>query len=125
MSTLWKAKQPYNVSVAAGVAAQVSLANSDKLTAVVGLLRAERERLFVALQEIPYLRPYPSQSNFILCRVVDRDAAKLKTRLAQQHGVLVRYFNKPGLRDHIRISVGRPQDTVALLKALNSESEVS
>ena len=123
--TLWKAKQPYNVNVAASVAAQVSLAHADKLTAVVGLLRDERERLFVALQEIPYLQAYPSRSNFILCRVVDRDAADLKTRLAQEYGVHVRYFNNPGLRDCIRISVGRPQDTIALLKALNSEAEVS
>jgi histidinol-phosphate aminotransferase len=125
MPTLWKAKQPYNVNVAASVAAQISLAHADKLTAVVRLLRDERERLFVALQKIPCLQAYPSQSNFILCRVVDRDAAELKTRLAQEHGVLVRYFNNPGLRDHIRISVGRPLDTVALLQALNSESEVS
>jgi histidinol-phosphate aminotransferase len=32
--------------------------------------------------------------------------------------VLVRYFDKPGLRDCIRISVGRPQDTDALMDAL-------
>jgi histidinol-phosphate/aromatic aminotransferase/cobyric acid decarboxylase-like protein len=32
--------------------------------------------------------------------------------------VLVRYFDKPGLRDHIRVSVGRPSDTDALLAAL-------
>jgi histidinol-phosphate aminotransferase len=53
-----------------------------------------------------------------LCQVIGRDAAELKAELAQKHGVLIRYFNKPGLRDHIRISVGRPQDTDALLKAL-------
>jgi histidinol-phosphate aminotransferase len=120
MPTLWKAKQPYNVNVAASVAAQVSLAHADKLIAVVGFLREERDRLFVALQEFRYLQAYPSKSNFILCRVVDRDAAEFKSRLAQEHGVFVRYFNHPGLRDHIRISVGRPLDTVALLQALNS-----
>jgi histidinol-phosphate aminotransferase len=50
--------------------------------------------------------------------VLERDAAELKTRLAQEHGILVRYFDKPGLRDHIRISVGRPADTDRLLAAL-------
>jgi len=50
--------------------------------------------------------------------VVGRDAAELKARLAQEHGVFIRYFNKPGLRDNIRISVGRPQDTDVLLDAL-------
>jgi histidinol-phosphate aminotransferase len=125
MPTLWKAKQPYNVNVAASVAAQVSLKNLNELAKVVELLKTERARLFSGLQKIPYLEPYPTQSNFILCQVRRRDAAELKSRLAQQYGIFIRYFNKPGLRDHIRISVGRPQDTEALLEALNIESNVS
>ena len=120
MPTLWKSKQPYNVNVAASVAAQVSLAHVDELAKVVELLKNERTRLLAELQEIPYLKPHPTQSNFILCQVIGRDAAELKAQLAQQHGVFIRYFNKPGLRDHIRISVSKPQDTNALLKALKS-----
>jgi histidinol-phosphate aminotransferase len=120
MPTLWKSKQPYNVNVAASTAAQVSLEHTDELKKVVELLKEERARLFKALQEIPYIKPYPTQSNFILCQVVGRDAAELKARLAQEHGVFIRYFNKPGLRDHIRISVGRPQDTDVLAEALKN-----
>ena len=120
MPTLWKSKQPYNVNVAASIAAQVSLEHTNELKKVVELLKEERARLFKALQEIPYIKPYPTQSNFILCQVVGRDAAELKAKLAQEHGVFIRYFNKPGLRDHIRISVGRPQDTDVLVEALKS-----
>ena len=120
MPTLWKSKQPYNVNVAASVAAQVSLEHIDKLTEVVVRLKKERERLFQFLHEIPYLKPYPTKSNFILCHVNGRDAAELKSRLAQNYGVFIRYFNKPGLRDHIRISVGRPGDTDVLVRALKS-----
>jgi histidinol-phosphate aminotransferase len=118
MPTLWKSKQPYNVNVAASVAAQVSLEHVDELADVVERLKIERSRLFDALRDIPYLRPYPTQSNFILCRVVDKDAAELKSKLANEYGVFIRYFNKPGLNDHIRISVGRPQDTDVLIEAL-------
>ena len=118
MPTLWKSKQPYNVNVAASVAAQVSLEHADELVKVVERLKNERTCLFAALQGISYLKPYPTQSNFILCRVIGRDAAELKSRLAQEHGIFIRYFNKPGLRDAIRISVGRAQDTDALIKAL-------
>lgn len=118
MPTLWKSKQPYNVNVAASVAAQVSLEHVNELEQVVERLKSERKRLFTALQTIPYLRPYPTQSNFILCRVIGKDAAKLKAGLAEEHGIFIRYFNKPGLRDHIRISVGKFQDTDVLLKAL-------
>jgi histidinol-phosphate aminotransferase len=125
MPILWKSKQPYNVNVAASVAAQASLANVDELKVLVEKLKDERARLLSALTEIPYLKPYPTQSNFILCKVNGHDAAELKAKLAQEFGVFIRYFNKPGLRDHIRISVGRPQDTDVLIKALQSESEVS
>lgn len=120
MPTLWKSKQPYNVNVAASIAAQVSLEHKEELAEVVELLKKERARLLAALQETPYLKPYPTHSNFILCQVTGRDAAELKSRLAQEHGVFIRYFNKPGLRDHIRISVGRPRDTDMLLEALRA-----
>ena len=118
MPTLWKSKQPYNVNVAASVAAQVSLEHADELVTIVQLLKNERTRLFAGLETITFLKPYPTQANFILCQVTGRDAANLKTRLAREHGIFVRYFDKPGLRDHIRISVGRPEDTNALLEAL-------
>ncbi|MBN2116716.1 MAG: histidinol-phosphate transaminase [Anaerolineales bacterium] len=120
MPTLWKSKQPYNVNVAASVAAQVSLEHANDLAKFVERLKRERGRLFAALQAIPYLKPYATQSNFILCQVIGRDAAELKARLAREHGVFIRYFNKPGLRDHIRVSVGRPQDTGELLRALRN-----
>ncbi len=118
MSTLWKAKQPYNLNVAASEAGIASLEDAEYLAKIVARLRAERGRLMDELKKIPYLAPYPTHSNFILCRVSGRDAAQLKADLAQKYGIFIRYFNKPGLRDHIRISVGRPEQTDALLKAL-------
>jgi histidinol-phosphate aminotransferase len=120
MTTLWKSKQPYNVNVAASVAAQVSLEHASELGEVVELLKVECKRLFHCLQKIPFLNPYPTKSNFILCRVIGKDAAELKSRLAQEYGIFIRYFNKPGLQDHIRISVGRPGDTDTLVQALRN-----
>ena len=117
MPHLWKMKQPYNVSVAAATAAVVSLQHAAELEANGRKITAERERLFSALTTIPWLQPYPSQANFILCRVLDRPAQAVRQQLAQQ-GILVRYFQKPGLEDCIRISVGRPQDTDHLLQSL-------
>jgi histidinol-phosphate aminotransferase len=117
METLWKFKQPYNVNVAASVAGVVSLQHVDQIMAVVEKLKGERNRLYALLQTIPYLHPYPTQANFILCRVLERDARSLKQALEQQ-GILVRYYNKPGLDNCIRISVGRPEQTDRLLTVL-------
>jgi histidinol-phosphate aminotransferase len=119
MTHLWKIKQPYNVSVAASTAAIVSLQYVEQLQQTAQAIVAERERLYAALQEIPWLAPYPSQTNFILCKVAGgaRKAAELKAELARD-GILIRYFDKPGLSDHIRISVGKPEHTTALLTRL-------
>lgn len=116
-SRIWRIKPPYNVNVAAAQAAIASLQDMDTLFANVERLRAERIRLFDALHGVDGLQPYPSESNFILCRVKGRAAFELKRALERQ-GVLVRYFDKPGLHDCIRVSVGRPQDTDALMDAL-------
>jgi histidinol-phosphate aminotransferase len=119
MPFLWKIKQPYNVSVAAATAAIVSLQHAAELQATGKRIINERERLYAALQGVPYLKPYPSQSNFILCQVAGREAFRLKQELAQ-NGILVRYFNKPGLDNCIRISVGKPEHSDLLLRTLHN-----
>ncbi len=117
MPILWKAKQPYNVNVAAGAAALASLDDLEALSKNVGRIQTERARLLERLRGIPFLHPYPSEANFILCRVEGRSAAALKQELALR-GVLVRHYNTPLLRDYIRVSVGRPQDTDTLMNCL-------
>jgi histidinol-phosphate aminotransferase len=117
MDHLWKIKQPYNLNVAADASARASLADLDWLRGNIARLQVERERLFRALQESPLLEPYPCRANFVLCRVVGVEAGALKAAL-EAEGVLIRYFDKPGLRDHVRVSVGKPEHTDALLAAL-------
>ncbi len=117
MPILWKAKQPYNVNVAATVAGLASLAHRDEIRMTVEALVAERERLVRELAAFPFLQPCPSRANFVLCRVIGREAQGLKEALAAQ-GILVRHYAKPGLENCIRISAGRPEQTDALLAAL-------
>jgi histidinol-phosphate aminotransferase len=117
MAQLWKFKQPYNVNVAASVAGLASLRHAEQIEDVVGRIKAERERLRGGLAAVPFLRPHPSQANFVLCDVVGRDARELKLAL-EREGMLVRHYNKPGLRNCIRISVGRPEQTDRLSEAL-------
>ncbi|XP_039012318.1 LOW QUALITY PROTEIN: histidinol-phosphate aminotransferase, chloroplastic-like [Hibiscus syriacus] len=115
---LWRAKQPYNVSVAAEVAACAALQNPKYLEMVKEALVQERDRLFKLLQEVPFLNPYPSYSNFILCEVTSgMDAKKLKDDLSKM-GVMVRHYNNKELKGYIRVTAGKPEQTNALMECL-------
>ncbi len=114
---LLRIKIPYNVNVAALVAVEESLADIDYLMGMVKTIIAERERLFAELEKIEWLKPFPSQANFILCAVLKGEARELRQTL-QDKGILVRYFDQPLLRNFIRISVGKPEHTDALIECL-------
>jgi histidinol-phosphate aminotransferase len=114
---LMKIKQPYNASAAAQAAVLASLADIDYLRANVAKIVMERERLLGKLEELGWLRPYPSQANFILCSLPKGNAQETWQGLRKK-GIFVRHFDTPGLRDCLRITVGRPEDTDALVKAL-------
>lgn len=115
---LWKIKQPYNINVAASSAAIAGLEDGDWLREKVELLVLERNRIARELARFDFLKPYPSHSNFVLFQVAGRRAADLKHSL-EDEGILVRYFDKPGLSNCIRVSAGRPEDTDRLIAALH------
>ncbi|OWM86475.1 histidinol-phosphate aminotransferase, chloroplastic-like [Punica granatum] len=115
---LWRAKQPYNVSVAAELSACAALQNPAYLEKVKDALVRERERLYLLLKGVPFLNPYPSHSNFILCGVKSgMDAKKLKEELAKM-GVMIRHYDKKELKGYVRISVGMPEHTDILMDCL-------
>jgi histidinol-phosphate aminotransferase len=78
---------------------------------------AERERLRRGLAALDaVIEVYPSQANFVLARLNDRDAFVTAARAA---GILVRVFNgEPTLADCVRITVGLPADNTRLLDAI-------
>jgi histidinol-phosphate aminotransferase len=116
---LLQLKQPYNVNVAADVAARVALKHRGRIFETVKCIVAERERMTRAVASVGWLEPLPSQSNFVLFKVKGRDAGDVTARLRRQ-GVLVRHYSRPELKDYIRISAGRPEDTDRLVDALRA-----
>jgi len=40
-------------------------------------------------------------------------------KIVEAHGILLRYFNHPYLRDFLRVTVGLPEHTAALARALS------
>ncbi len=110
-------KAPENVNAAGIVAARAALEDLDYLMGNVRRIIAERERLSGALAQLGFLQPLPSRANFLLCRVVGRDARALRDAL-ERRGILIRAFGSPRLREYVRIAVGTPEENATLVSAL-------
>lgn len=90
----------------------------------VAEVRRERERLQVALSNVPGVRRvYPSQGNFVLVRFEDAESAWQALLAA---GVVVRDQRAaPQLGDALRISIGTPEENTRVLAALGVRQEVA
>jgi histidinol-phosphate aminotransferase len=80
-------------------------------------IMAERARLTDALHALG-LDVLPSSANFVFARHPARAGADLAAALRARN-ILVRHFARPRIADHLRITVGTPAETDALLAALS------
>jgi histidinol-phosphate aminotransferase len=113
-----KVKDSYNCDAVSVAAAAVAILDQEYAQATWAKIRAERLRLSRALEALGW-RVLPSQANFVLAAVPSGRAAQLQAEL-KSRGVLVRYFDAPGLHDKLRITVGTPDDTDALIAAIRA-----
>lgn len=111
-----KVKDSYNCDAVSVAAAAAAIADQEYARETWTKIRAERGRLTSELQALGW-SVLPSHANFVLATVPGGRAARVHTTL-KARGVVVRYFDVPGLDDKLRITVGRPEDTDALLAAL-------
>ncbi len=126
MPYFWAIKPPYSVNVAAQVAAIASIEHAEQLHPQVQLLIRERGRLLDKISAIHYLKPSPSEANFILCRTIGVTGADLWDKLLRR-GILVRKYSDNRLKSYIRFSVGRPEENdqlIAALLAIGEETSV-
>ena len=61
----------------------------------------------------------PSQTNFLFVRHSERNGATIFSEL-RERGILVRHFDKDGLRDFLRISIGTDDEMRSLIEALQA-----
>ncbi len=92
ISALEKLRLPYNLPSFSQTAALTALAHSDRLLTQIPTLISERDRLSSVLSEHPYLRVWPSDSNFVYVRLSDRGLAALT--VTNQADGLVKMFEQ-------------------------------
>jgi histidinol-phosphate aminotransferase len=111
-----KVKDSYNCDAIAILAAIAAIEDQAYARTTWRAVRAERSRLAGELGKRGW-EVIPSQTNFVLATCPGGGAAALYRELKRQ-GILVRHFDKPGLADKLRITVGTAEQNDALLAAL-------
>jgi histidinol-phosphate aminotransferase len=109
---LQRARHPFNVSRLAEAAALAALDDEEfrertRRTNAEGVAYLTRELRALGVEV------WPTDANFVLARA----GAGIQTRLLRE-GVIVRPLAGFGMPDHVRISVGLPEENELLIKAL-------
>lgn len=115
---MYKVKSPYNLNKLTQAAAVIALKHRDMLLKNVEILNSERQRLYEFLKGLKGVtRVYPTASNFIYFEVPD--GAPLYDALLDE-GILVKYLKHDVFDDvdHIRLTVGSPEENDAVIKVL-------
>ncbi len=122
LSRLDLARLPYNVdSLLQSAGALLCREALPTLEARARQTAARRERLFAALGQIPGLRPFPSEANFLLFRTESMAASRVESGL-RARGIAIRDMSPdhPLLRDCLRVTIGERNEIRVFLEALSS-----
>jgi len=85
------------------------------------LIRA-RNALLTDLRDISYLEPFESQANYILCKVLGKDAGQLASDLCNKYSILIKDCSgKASIEaQYIRVAVRDTRDNEKLISSLKA-----
>jgi histidinol-phosphate aminotransferase len=114
---LQRARHPFNVSRLAEVAALAGL-DDDKHAARARSVNSEGTEYLTRELESLGIAVWPTDANFLLAQVGGGTSERLL-----REGIIVRPLDAFGLPDHIRISIGLPEENERLVKTLRKLRE--
>jgi histidinol-phosphate aminotransferase len=115
---MMKVKDSYNCDAIATCAAAAAIEDQEYARKSWEFVKSERQRLSSELTQLGWAVA-KSQANFILATAPNGRGRDVYLGLKQQ-GILVRHWDKPGLADKIRITVGQSQENNALLAGIKA-----
>lgn len=118
-----KIRLPYNINVLTQVTVELALRHKAVFDEQVRLIRAERARLFQALQAVNGVQVFPSEANFLLLRTPKGLALPWHQGL-RERGILIKnlHGSAPSLEDCLRVTVGTLAENDRFLSALTTIS---
>lgn len=118
IAELAKAKDSYPCDAISIAAATAAILDQDYARQTWEHVRRERARLSVELKKMNWT-VLPSQTNFLFAGPASGLGRDVYLGL-KQRGILVRYFDKPGLSDKVRITIGTAEENDAVLRELKA-----
>jgi len=113
---LMKVKDSYNVDAIAITLATAAIKDQQYFKENVEKVKADRKKLIEQLRALDF-EVADSSANFVLAKTKNGKAGEIYDKLVQR-GIYVRYFNRPGIDDKLRITVGTKEQNNKLLSAL-------
>ncbi len=116
LSGLFKVKDSYNIDAIACAIGVAAMGDQPYKNSCAERVKSSRSKLFSDLKDLGF-RLWESQANFLLTQPPLGNAEQLYFALKQQ-GILVRYFNRSGLSDKLRITIGTDEQNQQLIETL-------
>jgi histidinol-phosphate aminotransferase len=114
---MMKVKDSYNTDAISIAAAAAAISDQEYARMTWDNVKQERARMAEELAKLGF-DVLPSQANFLLAKVPG-DAKQMYHDLKSM-GILIRYFDAPGLRDYIRVTIGTSQENNAMLGSIRN-----
>lgn len=118
IAEMMKVKDSYNCDAVTICAAAAAIMDQESARKTWDYVRDERQRMTTELTKLGW-KVVPSQANFILAGVPGGNGRAMYQGLKNQ-GILVRFFDKAGLSDKIRITIGQIEENNALLAGIKA-----
>lgn len=121
INELNKVRLPYNINILTQCSAEFALSHPDIFAEQTRIICLERARMFLQLSTLNEIQPCPSAANFILFRTPKDKATDIFNAL-KQLGVLIKNLSPQQglLTDCLRVTIGKPEENNAFIKALRN-----
>jgi histidinol-phosphate aminotransferase len=116
-----KLRLPYNINSLSHASMAFALENDTVFAEQARWICEERQKLYEKLRAMQGVRAWPSRANFILFRLMNREAAAVHDHL-KARGVLLKNVSHahPLLARCLRVTVGSAEENPVFLQALGS-----
>ena len=113
VKAMWKIKPPFDVNQAAQVAAIAALGDTEHVEATRKMNADGISTLKPVFEKLGF-KVLPTQGNFICVHIGER--AKELVAFLEQNGMIIRGLSSFGLPEHVRITLGKPEENEFLVE---------